>query len=168
MTNYPRFNQKSEERINDNVQNDENEKNKETERMNNLMSKTLEKINKLKEELKLLNEKKKEKIKINTRVNNNIIGKSKSQVVNKRSLPHKKQVKDNKFLLNSEDNVVHNIIEKYSFHKASDELAVFENMFRHYNQTTSNKVDVKEVNRKIQETMKTVNTGKYKKFKIAS
>lgn len=57
MNNFPRFNQKSKEREDNSVYPNK-ENNNETEKMNNLLGKTLDKIRKLKEELKLLKEKK--------------------------------------------------------------------------------------------------------------
>lgn len=164
MNNFPRFNQKNKERE-DKSDYPNKENNNETEKMNNLMGKTLDKIRKLKEELKLLKEKK---------IQNNMINPKENKKIMSKSLPNSmNDIKQTKIHFenninpnNSADNAVRSIIEKYSVHNGSDELAIFENMFRNYNQTTSNKVDVEEVNRKIHETIRSGKIERFKNFKL--
>jgi hypothetical protein len=160
MNNFPRFNQKIKEREDNSVYPNK-ENNNETEKMNNLMGKTLDKIRKLKEELKLLKEKKIQKNIINQKENKKIMSKSLPKSIND-SKQTKTHFENKNNSNNSADNAVRSIIDKYSFHNGSDELAIFENMFRNYNQTTSNKIDIEEVNRKIQET---IESGKIERFK---
>jgi hypothetical protein len=157
MNNFPRFNeQRKEEQMNEESNQNEVDSIPNAGKMNNMMEMTLDKIKKLKQELEELKAKKKAKL------SNKLISNNKSVKTSSPKIPINptRDIISSKNPSKNEEKALDNIINKYSAHKGSDELAVFENIFRNYNQTNSNKVDVKEVNRQIKETMKTIGNNK--------
>ncbi len=116
------------------------------------MGQTLEKIKKLKDELEIM-----KKDKNNLKLNKEIVKKDNKNY--KQIINNEKKIiisdnfnnlnKNKTLLISNEENKIKDIVKKYSTHGGTDELMVFENIFRNFNQTNSNKIDIKEINKKI-------------------
>jgi hypothetical protein len=129
VKNYPRFNEKEE--------NLEPEDDHEVQKMKENMKITKEKLNSLKRELIYL---KTNKNATESKLNHPI-----QQTWNNST----------KNISTSDDqkNKIDDIVKKYSLHSGKNELMVFENIFKDYNSTNSNHVDIKKIKERIQNKM---------------
>lgn len=154
IQNTPRFNQI--EQNNDNNENvyNNNSDDIKSKQLQSVMSQTLSKIEILKKELSEIQNAKNKKNLRDQNLNKNILEK-----VNKSthtSIPHHNFSEIPKIPKN-EENKVSEIIKKYSKHQGSDELKVFSNIFKNYKNTNIKDVNLKQINNKIQEVIKSGN-----------
>ena len=127
VKNYPRFHQQ-----------DLTHENKITI-LKELIGKTSDKLKSLKKQIEILKNKK-----INL--------KNKEKFVEQNKLKNLTKSEFNKKPSKSFSSK-NSIINKYASHVAETELNLFEEMFKNYNMTNSNKIDINEVNNKIEQTI---------------
>ena len=61
---------------------------------------------------------------------------------------------------NSEEKTLNDIVNKYSKHRINNEFNMFRSIFKNFNQTNSNNVNIKEVNSRIVESINNIRDDK--------
>ncbi len=141
VKNYPRFNE-----IHQKDENLESEDVQEVEKIKENMKITKEKLNNLKRELEYLKN------------NNNTTSK---RILRRLDLDIKHNSNNSTNISNSFDtnkikdgnNMIDDIVKKYSVHNGENELAVFEKIFKNFTSTNSNHVDIKKIKEEIHENI---------------
>lgn len=151
MVNTPRFHEKNVDVNFEENKTPPTEDQDKKEDNSDLMNQTLLRIQKLKAEL---NELKKQKFRQGkskiSPVKGSYLNTTFSQQEKKHSSKFKRNFTEIHKLTHSEKTTIDDIVNKYSSHKATDELKIFTHLFKNYNHTNTKDIDIKEVNNSIE------------------
>jgi hypothetical protein len=141
VKNYPRFNE-----VQQKAENLESEDVQEVEKIKENMKITKEKLNNLKRELEYL------KNNNNTTSNRSLRRLDfhiRQNSINSTNISY--SFDSNK--IKNGNNMIDDIVKKYSVHNGENELAVFEKIFKNFTSTNTNHVDIKKIKEEIHENI---------------